>query len=477
MILLRSQRDSSVAIIWAMSNNLLTVVSLVSTLVLLARIHPLLMLLPLFGIPAVLASGRAATLWHHAYESTADRSRAAQQLFGLATTPGPAKELRIFGLQRQLVDRHLAHSDEAVSTMHRASLRGGLLTSLAYLVFAIGFTAALALVIVLAVRAPHVATIGDVVLLLTLVEELNSQLGQAAGTVGALIMSLDTVRRYLWLVDYAKKAAARPADALPAPQRIVNGIRFEAVAFRYPGTDVDVLGGVDLDIPAGSTLAIVGENGAGKTTLVKLLCRLYTPSAGRITVDGTDIVRFDVAEWRQRISSGFQDFAQLHLLARETVGVGALAQIDDAQAVLGALERAHAADVPPTLPQGLETQVGTTFEGGVDLSVGQWQKLALGRAMMRGAPLLLVLDEPTASLDAQTEHALFERYAAAARDTAQSSGGITVLVSHRFSTIRMADLIVVVDGGRIVQVGAHSELVRTGGLYASLYELQARAYR
>jgi ATP-binding cassette subfamily B protein len=274
-------------------------------------------------------------------------------------------------------------------------------------------------------------------------------------------------------------------EPAPVPQRLERGITLEAVSFVYPGTGKPVLEGVDLHLPAGSTAALVGENGAGKTTLVKLLCGMYVPSDGRVLVDGVDLRRLDVAEWRARTSAGFQDFARFMFLVRESVGVGDVRRVEDTGAVAAALERAHASDVVGQLPYGLETQLGRYFRAGVGqaaaaglaLSDGQWQKLALGRAMMREAPLLLVLDEPTAALDAPSEHALFERYAGAALRTAAANGGITVLVSHRFSTVRMADLIVVMEKGRVVATGSHAELMQRSGLYAELYELQARAYR
>jgi ATP-binding cassette subfamily B protein len=261
------------------------------------------------------------------------------------------------------------------------------------------------------------------------------------------------------------------------PQPIARGFVFENVGFRYPDAARWALRGLDFELRAGEVLALVGENGAGKTTLVKLLSRCYEPTQGRILVDGVDLRRIPAEEWRARTSAAFQDFVRFELLARETVGIGDVACVDDATAVSAALERAHAADVSSTLPLRLETQLGRTFDGGAELSIGQWQKLALGRAMMRPAPLLLVLDEPTAALDAPTEHALFARYAGAAQRAAAANGGITLLVSHRFSTVRMADLIVVLDRGRVAAFGTHAELMRQGGLYAELYELQARAYR
>jgi ATP-binding cassette subfamily B protein len=227
----------------------------------------------------------------------------------------------------------------------------------------------------------------------------------------------------------------------------------------------------------------VGENGAGKTTLVKLLCRLYQPTSGRILVDGEELGRMPVEAWRSRLAGAFQDFYRFELRARQTVGLGDLPRLEDEPAVVRAVDRAGADDVVARLTAGLETQLGPTWPEGVEVSFGQWQKLALARGFMRDAPLLLVLDEPTAALDAETEHALFERYAAAARGArhdglaSDQQGRITILVSHRFSTVRMADLIVVLDGSRVIEVGSHEELVTNRGKYAELYEIQAASYR
>ena len=221
---------------------------------------------------------------------------------------------------------------------------------------------------------------------------------------------------------------------------------------------------------------MVGENGAGKTTLVKLLARLYEPDAGTILVDDTPLSRIPADEWRGRLAGAFQDFFRFEFLARQTVGLGDVPRIDHEPAVAAAVERAGAADVVARLPAGLSTQLGPTWPGGVDVSFGQWQKLALARGFMRERPLLLILDEPTAALDAETEHALFERYAAATRAD-NPDGRITLLVSHRFSTVRMADLIVVLDGSRVVEVGTHDELIAKGGQYGQLYAIQAAAYR
>jgi ATP-binding cassette subfamily B protein len=281
--------------------------------------------------------------------------------------------------------------------------------------------------------------------------------------------------RLLWLRDYARaQADARPGTR-PAPARLADGIVFERVSFRYPGTDRWALRDVSFRIPAGAVIALVGENGAGKTTLVKLLCRMYEPTEGRILVDGVDLREISVDAWRARLAAAFQDFARLDLTAQHAVGAGDLPRLDDAGAATAALGRAGAEGVLDALPDGLSTQLGAEWEGGVDLSTGQWQKLALARGLMRAEPLVVFFDEPTASLDAQTEHALFERFAREARAGA-ARGAVTVLVSHRFSTVRSADLILVIENGGVGELGGHDELLLRDGLYAELYLLQARAY-
>ncbi|MDH3682807.1 MAG: ABC transporter ATP-binding protein/permease, partial [Acidimicrobiia bacterium] len=281
-------------------------------------------------------------------------------------------------------------------------------------------------------------------------------------------------RKLAWLERLAELAETE-ADA-DVPERLHRGIRFEGVSFTYPGTEVTVLDDIDLELPAGAVVAVVGENGAGKTTLVKLLARLYRPTAGRITADGVDLARMPAADWRARLAGAFQDFFRFEFQAQTSVGLGDEPRVADRAAVSGAVDRAGADDVIDRLARGLDTQLGPTWDEGVEVSHGQWQKLALARGFMRDDPLLLILDEPTSALDAETEHALFERYAHSAR-TATGDGKITILVSHRFSTVRMADLIVVLDGARLVEVGSHDELVAAGGTYAELYAIQAAAYR
>jgi ATP-binding cassette subfamily B protein len=287
---------------------------------------------------------------------------------------------------------------------------------------------------------------------------------------------MDGSRRLAWLEDYA--AALDASGDVPVPSALRSGIRFDHVSFAYPGTSRIVLENVSLTLPAGAVVAIVGENGAGKTTLVKLLAKMYEPSSGSIFVDDTPLARVPASEWRARLSGAFQDFFRFEFRAGHTVGLGDVPRLDDEPAVLEAVDRAGAGDVIARLTLGLGTQLGPTWPSGVELSFGQWQKLALARGFMRDEPLLLILDEPTAALDAETEHALFERYAAAARGTGErDTGRITVLVSHRFSTVRMADLIVVLDGAHLVEFGTHDQLMAKNGQYSELYKIQAAAYR
>jgi ATP-binding cassette, subfamily B, bacterial len=323
---------------------------------------------------------------------------------------------------------------------------------------------------------------GNVLLVLAAGSRLSAYIGATVGELGFLTgFWAYGARRLAWLEDYAASLVAL-AD-LPVPARLAHGIRFEHVSFAYPGTERLVLDDVNLELPAGAVVAVVGENGAGKSTLVKLLAKLYEPNSGRILLDGADLARMHADEWRGRLAGAFQDFFRFEFKARHTVGVGDVPRLDDQRAVVTAIARAGADDVVVRLAAGLETQLGPTWPQGVEVSFGQWQKLALARGFMRDHPLLLVLDEPTAALDAETEHALFERYAAAAiggdgsGDVGRADGRITILVSHRFSTVRMADIIVVLDGAHVVEVGSHDELMAKGGQYSELYGIQAAAYR
>jgi ATP-binding cassette subfamily B protein len=469
--LLRGNRDDLSSAVGVLADNIGNVVRLVLSAVLLAQVSPILLALPLFAIPAVLIASRVASMNERVREETSEDERATSIIQWFMGEPTGAKEVRVFGLGSEFVSRYVSLRRKIARARNKMSVRSALLSAAGWTFFSVGYVGAVTLVVIGAVRGT--SSVGDVLLALTLAQQMGTQVSGVAQSVGWLQTIIRVARRYGWLVDYAGSAPTEFGASLP--DTIREGVRFEGVGFTYPGTDRQVLSGVDLFMPAGSTVAFVGDNGAGKTTLVKLLLRYYDPDAGRITVDGTDLREIDPRVWRSRMSGGFQDFMDFEFIARETVGIGDLPRIEDASVVGAAIDRSGASDVLEGLPNGLDTQLGTHFGEGEQLSIGQWQKLAIARAMMRDEPLLLVLDEPTAALDAMTEHALFERYVEASR--ARSSSAITLLVSHRFSTVRMADLIVVVNDGRIVEHGSHDELMSRNGLYAELYEIQASAYR
>jgi ATP-binding cassette subfamily B protein len=258
-----------------------------------------------------------------------------------------------------------------------------------------------------------------------------------------------------------------------APGAPWSGIRFEDVSFRYPGTDRLVFDRLDLDIPAGQSLAIVGDNGAGKTTLVKLLARLYEPTAGRITVDGVDLRDLDADTWLERVGVIFQDFIRFELPCRDNVGFGSRRLSGDRDALVAAARKVGAEGIVDRLPRGWDTVLSRAYDGGMDLSGGQWQRIALARALLavEGGASVLVLDEPTANLDVRAEAELFDRVLESSRGTT------TVLVSHRMSSVRRADVICVFDAGRVVERGSHDALMAHGGRYADLFALQAARFR
>ena len=422
------------------------------------------------AVPPVFTSTWRPGIERRAYERVASRTRLARHLFDVATTAAPGKEVRVTGIGERLARERRAAWESGNRPVASARLASAGWHTLAWTIFGAGYVGAIVFV-----AYGMNAAVGDVLLTLAAGSRLSFYVGGTVGEIGFLRgVWMDSSRRLAWLEDYAASLAA--ASDLPAPQRLAEAIRFEHVSFAYPGTDRLVIDDVNLELPAGSVVAIVGENGAGKTTLVKLLAKMYEPTAGRILIDRTDLARIDAAEWRSRLAGAFQDFFRFEFQARHTVGVGDLPRLDDQAAVVAAVGRAGADDVVVRLRAGLDTQLGPTWPGGVDVSFGQWQKLALARGFMRDQPLVLVLDEPTAALDAETEHALFERYAGAARQQ-EGGGRVTILVSHRFSTVRMADLIVVLDGASVAEFGTHEALMARRGQYAQLYNIQAAAYR
>ncbi len=445
-----------------------------TVLALLASVHPLLLVLPLLGSARIWSAYVSGRMEQQAWEDTMQQERLTDRLAEIAKDPRSGLELRVFGLNSVLVDRIIKLQNARYRVLLGATKRGGLIDGTVRLGFAAAYIAA---VIWVVWRARHgQASAGDVVLLLLIAPQIDQMTGGIAQNVYWVGEVIRSFARYDWLREYAKDHAWAEVSA-PTPKRLTSGIVLRDVGFAYPGSDQAVLSHVNLSLPAGSTVALVGENGAGKTTLVKLLARLYDPTEGAVLIDGVDLRAIQPGEWRRQMSASFQDFTKFEFAVRESVGIGDLDRMDDDDAVWTALRRGDAVGVVRDLPDGLDTQLGKRFSGGVEVSGGQWQRLALARGFMRDEPLLLLLDEPTAALDPAAEHTLFEQFAAAAKVAAARTGGVTVLVSHRFSTVRMADLIVVLEDGRITETGAHEDLVGAGGRYAELFDLQARAYR
>ncbi|HEX4216355.1 MAG TPA: ABC transporter ATP-binding protein [Candidatus Dormibacteraeota bacterium] len=464
-------RDNSWYLCWSFETlaEVLTVaVQLAATAVLLARVEPLLLLFALLGIPAGVAARAAATGAGRATEAMAGRERGVRHLLGLVSVPEPAAELRVFGLSAEVIRRIGALHGEHDRGILGAVWRGALFQTVAALTLAAGYGGALA-VVGLAVLA-HRAQPGDLLLTALLLASLNGVVLGAAAVLAAWLQMQAVVRRMVWLDDRLADDRRRLEGTSTSPERGV--VRLERVSFTYPGAGRQVLRGIDLELRPGRIVALVGENGAGKTSLAKLLLRLYEPTGGRITVGGVPLDRIEPASWRRLCSGAFQDVTRFETSLGEAVALGRLQPEAAEEEVLAALGRAGAGDLASNLPGGLGAQLGARWPGGVDLSGGQWQKLGLARCLLRGSPALLILDEPTSALDADTEHAIFRGFAEAGR----RAGMATLLISHRFSTTREADLIAVLEGGRITELGGHAELMGRQGTYARLYRIQAGAY-
>ncbi|MBC6447537.1 ABC transporter ATP-binding protein [Actinokineospora xionganensis] len=422
---------------------------------LLTDVHPALALLVLLAVPPLVFSRRASRLLGQARDRMADAERREEHLHRLGTEAEAAKELRISQSHRVIGARADAYWESATAVLVRAQGRAALWQAAGWGCFAVGYVGALAFVAHLVARGS--GTVGDLLMVASLSGYLRMQLQATVTGASQLAEGRHTMRRLWWLEDHAERQSHTGTE--PAPRGLTRGISLRGVSFTYPGTDNTILREIDLELRAGSTVAIVGVNGAGKTTLVKLLTGMYEPTAGEIAVDGVALKRLDLDAWR----------------ARHAIGIGDLPRADDPDAVARAVESAHAQAVVDRLPAGLDSQLGRIFDG-AELSRGQWQKVALARAMMRGESLLWILDEPTAALDPQTEHDLYERFVGADSAGRGAEGAITLLVSHRFSTVRMADHIVVLSDGEVAEEGTHAQLMERAGPYAELYGTQSRAY-
>ncbi len=453
----------------ALFNVLGSVVRLVITLALVMSVHPAMVLLLVFALPTVWVSARRSAVAQRVYEDVAPYERRHRHLFMLGTTQAPAKEVRLSRIGADLVRRRREAWESWYAPLARTRWHTAWWQAASWCLFALAYVGAVVLT-----ATVLSGSAGEVLLVVTAGSRLSQYVAMTAGSADFVRMWLDASQRLVWLESYASEH--RDTADGDVPSRLSDGIVLDQVSFRYPGTERWALEDVSVTLPAGSVVAVVGDNGAGKSTLMKLLSRFYEPASGRIAVDGVDLQRLPASAWRARMAGAYQDFFTFEFPAGQSVGVGDLPRADDRPAVQDAVHRAGADDVVARLRDGLDTQLGPTWDDGVDLSFGQWQKIALARGFMRDGTLLQVLDEPTAALDAETEHALFESFARQARSGA-TAGRITILVSHRFSTVRMADLILVLQGSRLVESGSHEQLMAAGGTYSELFGIQAKAYR
>jgi ATP-binding cassette subfamily B protein len=451
--------------LFGQAQDIVTIVSFAAGLVIYAPWLILLLVVAL--VPAFAGEAHFnAQSYSLAYSRTPER-RELDYVRQMAASVESAKEVKIFGLSPFLVERYRRLSDTLFQASRALALRragwGSVLTSLG----TAGYYTAYAWLAWSTLRGQF--SIGDLTFLAGSFRRLRNLLE------GLLIGFSQTAGQALYLDDLFSFFEIRPEilspeNPRPFPKPIARGFDFEDVGFRYPGAERWAVRHLTFSLQAGEVLALVGENGAGKTTIVKLLARLYDPDEGRILLDGHDLREYDLAELRANLGVIFQDFMRYHLTAAENIAVGRIEAQDDRARIEEAARRSLADDVIRKLPAGYDQMIGKRFQSGVDLSGGEWQKIAIARAYMRDAQLL-ILDEPTAALDARAEFEVFQRF------KELSEGKTAVLISHRFSSVRMADRILVLVDGEVEAMGTHAELLAKGGRYAELFELQAAGYR
>src|SRR3954470_502376 len=449
-------------------------ITLVSLSVALAVYVPwLLVLLVVAVLPSLLGETHFASLGYSLLFSWTPERRTLDYLRYIGASDISAKELKLFGLSDFLVGRYDRLSQEFYEANKALSVRRSIVSTLLSIVGTLGYYAAYAVIIYLTVighrSAAGLFTIG----VLTF---LAGSFRQSRDLIQRVLPSLAQVfEQSLYLEDLFSFLEIEPSirlnpGARPVPVPIRTGFTFEGVGFRYPGSERWAVRHLDFSLAPGERIALVGENGAGKTTLVKLLARLYDPDEGRILLDGVDLKEYDLESLRRNVGVIFQDFVRYDFMLRENIAVGNIGRIEDQPAIKTAAERSLADSVVQRVTGGYDQMLGKRFENGVDLSGGEWQKVALARAYMRDAQLL-ILDEPTAALDARAEYDVFVRF------NELMSGRMGIVISHRFSTVRMADRIIVLENGRTIEHGTHDELVAKNGVYADLFAMQAAGYR
>jgi len=470
----RRQTVGRIGLVTGLLSSLQDLVTLVSLAAALTLYVPwLLALLAIAVLPSFLGETRFAALAYSLlYSWTAER-RQLDYLRYVGASDVSAKEVKLFGLADFLVGRYASLSNEFYEANRALAVRRSVVASLLALIGTLGYYGAYATIIYLTVtgyRSPAGPfTIGVLTFLAASFRQSRELIQRV------LLSASQLVEQSLYLEDLFSFLELEPRirsslGAVPVPVPIRQGFVFEDVGFRYPGSERWAVRHLSFRLNPGERIALVGENGAGKTTLAKLLARLYDPSEGRILLDGRDLREYDVASLRQNLGVIFQDFYRYDFPVRENIAVGDIDRLDDQPAIETAARRSLADSVTARLPAGYDQMLGRRFEEGVDLSGGEWQKVALARAYLREAQLL-ILDEPTAALDARAEYEVFQRFAEL------TVGRMAVLISHRFSTVRMADRILVLTQGELVEEGSHEELLRKAGLYAELFHLQAAGYR
>ncbi|MBO0910229.1 MAG: ABC transporter ATP-binding protein [Acidobacteria bacterium] len=427
----------------------------------------LMLLLVAAVVPAFLGETHFAFLGYAKNFRQTPIKRQLDYLRQAGATKEAAKELKLFNLAGFFTERFAALSDIIYRQDVELAKTRLTIGSFLSLVSTGGYYGAYAYVIWRTVAGR--LTIGTFYLLITAIMQASSNIQQVFSTLSGI------ADQALFLTDLLAFFEMKPAirskpDALPAPRPIRRGFEFLDVSFHYPGNDRLIIDHLNFHLHPAERVALIGENGQGKTTIVKLITRLYDPTAGRILLDGIDLREYDLEDLYREIGVIFQDFMRYEMTARENVAVGKIDEVEDLPALKDAAEKSLADEVIARLPAGYEQMLGRRFEGGMDLSGGEWQRLALARAYLRDSQLL-ILDEPTAALDARSEYQVFQRFAEL------TTGKMALFISHRFSTVRMADRIVVLESGRIVEEGTHEKLTHLGGRYAEMFELQAASYR